>query len=187
LLPHVFELFTQGKRTPDRAQGGLGLGLALARTIVAAHGGSIEADSAGLGQGSRFTVTLPLCPGALPAAPLRAASGAAGTRAAHHAGRRQPRRRRHAERPARRGRTPGGDAGRSARRFAPALRDPPDVFILDIGMPGMDGHELARQLRQEPALRDAVYIALTGYGQPRDRECRAGGLRSSSGQAGGCG
>nr|WP_314538970.1 PAS domain S-box protein [uncultured Massilia sp.] len=171
LLPHIFELFTQGKRTPDRSQGGLGLGLALARTIVAAHDGSIAADSAGPGHGSCFTVTLPLSQqrqpeAALPAGTLAPApnalnimlvddnADAAATLAALL------------------------DAGGHrvsavadpAQAAAAALADPPDVFILDIGMPGMDGHELARRLRGERPLRDALYIALTGYGQPRDRE-----------------
>jgi signal transduction histidine kinase len=60
LLPVVFDLFTQGSRTLDRAQGGLGLGLALVRKLVELHGGQVDASSPGLGQGSTFTVTLPL-------------------------------------------------------------------------------------------------------------------------------
>ena len=171
LLPQVFELFTQGKRTPDRAQGGLGLGLALARTIVDAHEGRIEAASAGPGRGSSFTVTLPLAARLAPGTPddADAADGAAAPlhivlvddnldaantlSALLEAGGHQV--------------TAIADPAAVAAR---ALRDPPDVFILDIGMPGMDGHELARRLRQEPALRGSLYIALTGYGQPRDRE-----------------
>ena len=172
LLPHVFELFTQGKRTPDRAQGGLGLGLALARTIVAAHEGRIDAESGGPGQGSCFTVTLPLAARADTEAPAaERGAGAAGAAPLHivlvddnldaaatlgalleASGHRV---------------TALGDPAAVAERV---LRDPPDVFILDIGMPGMDGHQLARRLRQEPALQDSLYIALTGYGQPHDRE-----------------
>jgi PAS domain S-box-containing protein len=171
LLPHVFELFTQGKRTPDRAQGGLGLGLALARTIVAAHDGRIEADSAGPGQGSCFTVTLPLAARGVDPAPLPAPGSRADAAPLHimlvddnldaaatlsallEAGGHRV--------------TTIADPTTTA---ASALRDPPDVFILDIGMPGMDGHQLARRLRHEPLLRDVLYIALTGYGQPQDRE-----------------
>ncbi|WP_296952753.1 ATP-binding protein [uncultured Massilia sp.] len=172
LLPHIFELFTQGKRTPDRAQGGLGLGLALARTIVAAHDGRIEAHSAGPGQGSCFTVTLPLAAVGhdAPRADAHAGAGRTGAAldivivddnldaAATLAALLQARGHRVAA------------FGDPATAVAAASRQPPDAFILDIGMPGMDGHELARRLRQEPALRDAVYIALTGYGQPHDRE-----------------
>ena len=171
LLPHIFELFTQGKRTPDRAQGGLGLGLALARTIVAAHDGGIAADSAGPGLGSCFTVTLPLSlqreadaprpagAAAAIATPLNIvlvddnADAAATLAALLHAG----------------GHRVAAIAD-PAQAVAAALADPPDAFILDIGMPGMDGHELARRLRREAPLGTAMYIALTGYGQPHDRE-----------------
>ena len=171
LLPHVFDLFVQGKRTPDRAQGGLGLGLALVKNIVGMHGGHVAARSAGAGCGSTFTVELPLAPKAdaipsLPAAPApevmraqrrimlvddnvdAAQTLAALLEAAGHA-------------------VHTVNDPRAA--LAAAVTQVPDVFILDIGMPGIDGHALARQLRAQPALSGAVYIALTGYGQASDR------------------
>jgi PAS domain S-box-containing protein len=172
LLPQVFDLFTQGARTPDRAQGGLGLGLALARTIVIAHGGKIRAHSDGPGQGSSFTVELPLAGGAGAGADGAAdgCAAAGGSRlslmlvddnvdavtmlgallaAAGH-------------------RVESFSDPRSALAAAPMAA--PDAIILDIGMPGMDGYELARRLRAQPACGNALYIALTGYGQQGDRE-----------------
>jgi PAS domain S-box-containing protein len=171
LLPQVFDLFTQGARTPDRAQGGLGLGLALARTIVIAHGGKIRAHSDGPGQGSSFTVELPLV-GCAAGADGAADGGAAAFGAALSlmlvddnvdavtmlgallaaAGHR----------------VESFSDPRSALTAAPVAA--PDVIILDIGMPGMDGYELARRLRAQPACGHALYIALTGYGQQGDRE-----------------
>ena len=171
LLPHVFDLFVQGKRTPDRAQGGLGLGLALVKNIVAMHGGQVSARSDGLGQGSTFTVELPavahLPRPAAPAPALIASSNrrlrimlvddnadAAATLSALLAA-----------------------AGHLVQvindprdAVGAALASPPEVFILDIGMPLIDGHALARQLRAQPALSGALYVALTGYGQSSDRE-----------------
>jgi PAS domain S-box-containing protein len=171
LLPHVFDLFVQGKRTPDRAQGGLGLGLALVKNIVAMHGGQVSARSDGPGRGSTFMVELPAAAQVpRPAAPapvpittsqrrLRimlvddnadaAATLSALLSAAGHLVQviNDPR-----------------DA------VGAALASPPEVFILDIGMPLIDGHALARQLRAQAVLCGALYIALTGYGQSSDRE-----------------
>lgn len=172
LLPQVFDLFTQGTRTPDRAQGGLGLGLALVRTIVLAHGGRIHAHSGGPGQGSCFTVEVPLAASAAAGhdGGEDGAASAAGAplslmlvddnvdavtilaallAAAGH-------------------RVESFSDPRSALAAAPAAA--PDAFILDIGMPGMDGYELARRLRAQPGCRGALYVALTGYGQQGDRE-----------------
>ena len=172
LLPHVFELFTQAARTPDRAQGGLGIGLALVKTMVALHGGTVTADSAGPGKGSTFTIRLPAITQRL---------------------------KEHIEDAAREGMLAGpaplrimivddnidaaeslavlleaqGHALRVEAHPVPALAhahlDPPDVFILDIGLPEMDGYELARRLRADPATSSALFIALTGYGQAHDR------------------
>ena len=181
LLPHVFELFTQAKRTPDRAHGGLGLGLALVRSMVTLHGGRVEAHSAGLGQGSRFTVTLPRRDGAvLPAAtPEQAAAHAPGPAA-------NPRRvlivddnRDAADSLC----VVLGAAGHRvgvevtpAAALARAASEPIDVYLLDIGLPGMDGHALVERLRAMPNAAGAQMIALSGYGQARDIEAsrRAG-------------
>jgi signal transduction histidine kinase/CheY-like chemotaxis protein len=169
LLPHIFDLFTQGVRTPDRAQGGLGLGLALVKSMVALHGGRVEANSAGPGQGSAFSIYLPLVADMMPlpaadSSPVAAAVpirlfivddnvDAADSLAALLA-------------------FEGHEVtvledGASALRAAAA--HPPQAFILDIGLPDMDGYQLARTLRARPESQDAVLIALTGYGQAHDK------------------
>jgi CheY-like chemotaxis protein len=169
-LPHVFELFTQAQRTPDRSQGGLGIGLALVRSLVQLHGGDVRAASAGPGRGSRFTVTLPLTmetaaasdhpaqpPTAMPATGLRILvvddnADAAETLQAL------------LEMEGHEVRT----AGDAAAALALVAAFDAQVFILDIGLPGVDGYALVRRLRQQvPA---ATFIALTGYGQDKDRE-----------------
>ena len=181
LLPQVFDLFVQGKRTPDRAQGGLGLGLALVKNIVGMHGGKVAARSDGPGQGSTFTVELPLLAraGAVSAAPAAAVASAPSVAPGVVAA------------GARRLRIMLVDDNVDAAQtlaallegaghlvqtinepraaLAAATAQAPDVFILDIGMPDIDGHALARQLRAQPALAGAVYLALTGYGQASDR------------------
>ncbi|HEY1549385.1 MAG TPA: ATP-binding protein [Kofleriaceae bacterium] len=177
LLPHVFELFTQGPQNADRSSGGLGLGLALVRQLVEMHGGHVLATSDGPGKGSRFTVSVPTAEveppqESMPHIPLRRAT----TKhrillvddnedarvlladildsLGHDV-------------------VAVGDATAALER-APAFA--PDLAILDIGLPEMDGYELALKLRA--ALGNAVpkLVALTGYGQPGDRErsARAG-------------
>jgi signal transduction histidine kinase/ActR/RegA family two-component response regulator len=180
LMPEIFDLFTQGSRSADRSQGGLGLGLALVRDLAALHGGHVAAHSDGAGQGATFTLTLPrgtLAPAAAPqpaaldapaARPLRvmvvddnadaAASLAALLQLQGHAVEVQH---------------DGPSAlARVQRAQAPAI----DAFVLDIGLPGMDGNVLAQRLRALPAARCALLVALTGYGQGQDRErsARAG-------------
>lgn len=172
LLPYVFDLFIQGERTPDRAQGGLGLGLALVKSIAALHDGRVSAFSDGIGKGSTFAIMLPLAPeaGATDHVP---ADGAA------HAGRAAP------------VRVMIVDDNVDAAQSLAALLEAEghlvmvaedgestlkaiegaaiQVFILDIGLPDMDGYELARRLRADPANAGAVLVALTGYGQAHDR------------------
>ena len=173
----VFDLFAQAKRTSDRSQGGLGLGLALVKSLVELHDGAVRCDSAGLGHGSTFTVTLPLSP----SASAKAEADAPGQ----------------ADIDERAGDT---DALRilvvddnhdaadmlgmlltlSGHRvqihndplsaLAGAGRFGPDVCLLDIGLPQIDGNELARRLRARSDTRDCVLIALTGYGQAQDKE-----------------
>jgi PAS domain S-box-containing protein len=170
LLPHVFDLFTQAERTPDRSQGGLGIGLALVKTMVGLHGGTINAYSAGPGSGSTFTITLP------------AVSNVEGLLEAGRDGLAPHARSLHVmivddnvdagESLAALMEAQGHRVTMQARPLEAILvakQDPPQVFILDIGLPDIDGYELARRLRTDPMTTDAQFIALTGYGQAHDR------------------
>jgi len=178
LTERAFDLFAQAKRSSDRSQGGLGLGLALVRNLVELHGGTVRCASPGPGRGSTFTVTLPL---AAPAAVSEVA--AAGPAAV------------------------GGQlkvmvvddnvdaaetlamlleaAGHevavehdSRRALERARAAPPDAFLLDIGLPEIDGNELARRLLAQPETADAVLIAVSGYGQEQDKQAaREAGFR----------
>jgi CheY-like chemotaxis protein/anti-sigma regulatory factor (Ser/Thr protein kinase) len=169
LLPRVFDLFVQGARTLDRNEGGLGIGLTLVRQLVEMHGGTVEAASEGAGRGSTFTVRLPAIPGP-PPAPLLAPP----------------------ERPGARGRRiliveDAADAREMLRvalelsghevheaedgpgGIEAACRVRPDVALIDIGLPGVDGYEVARRIRAATGGERIRLIALTGYGQPEDR------------------
>ena len=179
LLPRVFELFVQGDRPVDRAEGGLGLGLALVRSLVQLHGGSVTATSAGVARGSEFVVRLPALDGGRAAA--RAADGARTPRTV------TPRRvlivddnEDAAEMLAEMLRVEGHvtrvayDGPSALQLVADGFR--PELAILDIGLPVMDGYELAVKLRQSLAGAAPKMVALTGYGQEHDRarSARAG-------------
>ncbi len=172
MLPRIFDLFVQADHTSTKAQGGLGIGLTLVKNLVQMHSGGVEAKSAGLGQGSEFVVRLPIAVQAI-------AQAHVGER-----GQQQP------------APTPSGhrllivddnmDAANSLAMLlklqghevrvahnGPAALEitkgyTPDVVFLDIGMPGMDGYEVARQMRQQPGLEYVVLAALTGWGQKED-------------------
>ncbi|MFC0250625.1 hybrid sensor histidine kinase/response regulator [Massilia consociata] len=168
-LEPAFDMFVQGERTPDRSLGGLGIGLALVRSLVELHGGSVDVASAGPGQGTSFTVRLPRCAGRAAgdtveqAAPAPAGQlkvlvvddnvDAAQVLAMYVGARGHEVKVEHD----------------SVQALAHAPGFAPDVCLLDIGLPEMDGYELARRLRRHPATKDAVLVAVTGYGQEQDR------------------
>ncbi len=171
ILPRIFDLFTQAERSLDRSQGGLGIGLALVQRLVEMHGGTVAVSSA-LGQGSEFVVRLPV----VSPPPPRASSPPAET-----------------DQPiaislrvlvvddnvdtvttlALLARESGYDvrtAYDGSTVLEAALDYRPDVVLLDIGLPGLNGFEVAKQLHQQPALQNAVLVAMTGYGGVSDRQ-----------------
>jgi PAS domain S-box-containing protein len=173
LLERVFDLFAQGERTLDRSEGGLGIGLTLAKRIVLLHGGTITAESEGPGKGSTFTVRLPrLRLEVRPDAPKD--RGAAFP-------------------PSARKRSilvvdDNADAAASVAMFLRMLghdvdiesdgnaalkriiASPPEIVLLDIGLPGLDGYEVARRVRERPEGQGIRLYAMTGYGQEEDRK-----------------
>jgi signal transduction histidine kinase len=182
LLPRVFDLFTQEERSLDRSQGGLGIGLTLVRRLVQLHGGSVVATSDGVGRGSEFVVRLPLGPSVEENAPsngLREATAGPGDST--------PKRvlvvddnKDGARLLARLLRSSGHQTelahdGPSA--LEAAIANPPDVVFLDIGLPGMNGFEVARRLREVDGPNRALLVALTGYGREDDmRRSREAGF-----------
>ncbi|HUE16420.1 MAG TPA: PAS domain S-box protein [Planctomycetaceae bacterium] len=171
LLPRIFDLFTQAARSSARSQGGLGIGLCLVHRLVEMHGGTVEAYSA-LGQGSEFVVRLPtvVSPASQPPSPAKETAEPTGpslrvlvvddnvdtaqslamllkvsghqVRIAH--------------------------TGPTALEAALDYR--PNVVLLDIGLPEMDGYEVAKRIRQQPFLQNVVLVAMTGYGHDTDRQ-----------------
>ncbi|MDI1475154.1 PAS domain S-box protein [Polyangium sp. y55x31] len=170
MLTRVFDLFTQVDRSLARSEGGLGIGLTLVKNIAEMHGGTVEAHSEGRGKGSEFIVRLPVLPETEPQAD---ASRASGSRPA------APRRilvvddnADVAESLSMLLRIAGHEVhtahdGSAALEAARTFR--PEVVLLDIGLPGMNGYEVARQLRQDPDQSQAILVALTGYGHEEDR------------------
>ncbi|HEX3175987.1 MAG TPA: ATP-binding protein [Methylomirabilota bacterium] len=175
LLPRIFDLFVQGEQAAERAQGGLGIGLTLVRRLVELHGGQVEASSGGLNAGSTFTISFPR----LPAPPLPP----------------EPPVQRHVRRQRALVIEDNDDARDMLRTLlsldghtvyeaangiaglAAALEHRPEVAIVDIGLPEMDGYEVARRLRASESLKAIKLIALTGYGQPDDaRRAREAGF-----------
>jgi CheY-like chemotaxis protein len=171
LLPHIFDLFVQGERSIDRAQGGLGIGLALVKSLVEQHGGNVSVASAGHGAGSEFAIRLPRAQEAAPALDLPRLGDTAGSRTlnilivddnadaadmmAMYLG------------------SVGHQlhvAYEGHRGLALAKEAAPDVLLLDIGLPDIDGYQLARRIRALPQTAHATLIALTGYGQDADRK-----------------
>jgi two-component system CheB/CheR fusion protein len=169
MLSKVFDLFTQADRAIDRAQGGLGIGLTLVRRLVELHGGRVEAFSEGPGRGSEFVIRLAVAEEAaperadVPAVPAGPRPGRVlvvddnvdaadslclllevtghTTRQAHD--------------------------GPSAIELATSFQ--PDVVLLDIGLPGLDGYEVARRMRRQAVTAGSLIVAISGYGQQEDR------------------
>jgi PAS domain S-box-containing protein len=171
MIEHVFDLFAQGERSLARTEGGLGIGLTLGRRIVALHGGSIKAYSAGATEGSEFVVRLPLLPAYaanLPPLPDRRPDAPVTKRSIVVVDDNPDA----ADSMAMLLRTQGHDV-RVQRDGKAALEDlttqMPDVVLLDIGLPGMNGYEVARRLREQPGGEAVRIYALTGYGQEDDR------------------
>jgi signal transduction histidine kinase len=168
LLPRVFEIFTQGSHSLDRSDGGLGLGLTVAHRLVEMHGGTLTVQSEGAGRGSQFTISLPRAHGPCldDAAAVAAPAGAprrimivedqrdaaemlamvltAQSHQVHIAGN-----------------------GHAALEAVGQFR--PDIMIIDIGLPGMSGYDLAERIRSDPSLGRVLLVALTGYGGAEDR------------------
>jgi signal transduction histidine kinase/ActR/RegA family two-component response regulator len=173
LLSSIFEMFQQVDQTLDRAQGGLGIGLTLARRLIEMHGGSISAQSAGSGHGSEFVISLPIEQTDEIIEPERPSSfGAPRVQG--------PRRRvlvvddlrESAVTLAQMLRALGHDVATAHDGYAALAQvseQKPEVVFLDIAMPGMNGYEVARRIRALEALEPPVLIALTGYGQDEDR------------------
>jgi PAS domain S-box-containing protein len=183
MLPKVFELFSQSEQTLDRAEGGLGIGLTLVRRLTEMHGGTATAFSDGVGKGSEFVVRIPLLINRSPIAATALAKPPVDGQLQKSGGKRV---------------LVVDDNQDAANTMALLLRKwghevnmaydgheavtaaethKPDLILLDIGLPGRDGYEVARLIRAQPALAGVTIVALTGYGMEKDREqSRAAGF-----------
>jgi signal transduction histidine kinase len=167
IFPRIFEVFAQGQQAMDRSRGGLGVGLTLARRLVEVHGGTIEAFSEGVGRGARFTVRLPVEETAVAPPPVASPAPLAIRRTLI---------------------VEDNDDARDSLRLlleslghevieatdgtegvALALQHRPDVMLIDLGLPGIDGYEVARAVRAHPEGKSVTLIAVTGYGHAEDR------------------
>jgi signal transduction histidine kinase/CheY-like chemotaxis protein len=171
LRTRIFDLFAQGVRTLDRAEGGLGIGLTLVERLAALHGGTVEVLSEGPNQGSEFIVRLPAV-----TAPVKAKDSHIEPRPANVSIRRRilvVDDNRDATESMGMLLTVWGHDVRTAHDGASALQVAsefqPEFVLLDIGLPGMDGYEVARKLQDLPGTRNAVLVAMTGYGQEEDK------------------
>ncbi len=172
MLSRIFDMFQQVDQSLARAHGGLGIGLTLVKRMVELHGGTIVASSAGAGKGSEFVITLPA---AVTPNENRAPQSDLPRRAKDVVQRRilvVDDARASADTLAQLLRAIGHDVatandGHSAVEWT--VQNKPDVVFLDIAMPGMDGYEVARRIRETVGLEDIVLVALTGYGQEEDR------------------
>jgi len=180
LLPRVFDLFTQGECSLDRTEGGLGIGLSLVKALVEMHGGRVEAHSAGLGRGSEFVVRLPASAQAMAQSDPQMPPASNSTGSASHRVLAVDDNRDSAESLRMLLQLWGHDArcafdGEEALEVVDGFD--PDVVLLDIGLPGMSGYDLAARIREREAQRSVTLIAVTGYGQDEDRRrVRAAGF-----------
>ncbi|MCI0699633.1 MAG: ATP-binding protein [Planctomycetia bacterium] len=171
MLPRVFDLFTQIDPSPDRSRGGLGIGLTVVKQLIEMHGGQVEATSEGLGRGSEFIVRLPVLQEVAPETPNDPANAQPLPRVSRRVlvvDDNQDA----ADSLAELLRLAGHDVQTAYNGTAAlelARKHSVEVILLDLGLPGMSGHEVARRVREQAGQRSVMLIALTGWGQPEDR------------------
>lgn len=171
LLPRIFDLFTQAERSLDRSEGGLGIGLSLVKRLTELHGGTVEASSI-LGKGSEFVVRLPISPTAALSAPTTdQAAVPTNSRSLRvlvvddnlDAAQSMVMMLEYADQQVRMAHT-----GPAALKVAGDFK--PNVMLIDIGLPELDGYEVAQRIRQQSVFQDVVLVAMTGYGQEADQQ-----------------
>jgi CheY-like chemotaxis protein len=168
MLSHIFELFMQVPQPLARTQGGFGIGLSMVRSLVEMHGGTVTATSPGVGRGSEFVVRLPLAGASGDATELPAETAPVAARGIVLVEDNDDSRLMLGELL----RLSGHDVREAAdgvQGVELILRHRPDIALVDIGLPGLDGYQVAEKVRAEPIANSIVLVALTGYGQPEDR------------------